>query len=299
MKISRALRRALTVAITLGVVGPAAACTSPPPPPGDAVLVGAGDIANCGGSGDDATANLLDGIAGTVFTLGDNAYPNGSVTDYANCYGPTWGRHRSRTRPAPGNHEYNTPGAAGYFGYFGSAAGDPSKGYYSYDLGSWHVVVLNSNCAEVGGCAGGSPQESWLRQDLAASTKPCTVAYWHHPLFTSGAQHGPETEMRPIYQALYDANAEVVMSGHNHEYERFAPQDPNGTADPNRGIREFVVGTGGESHYDFGAAQPNSEVRNADTFGVLRLSLHSNSYDWQFVPESGTSFTDAGHGTCH
>lgn len=273
--------------------------TTTAPPPGDQVLVGAGDIAGCSTSGDEATANLLDGIGGTVFTAGDNVYDSGTASEFANCYDPTWGRHKARTRPSAGNHDYNTANATGYYGYFGTAAGDPAKGYYSYDLGSWHVVAINSNCSTIGGCGTGSAQETWLRQDLAASTKPCTVAYWHHPLFTSGANHSNATAMRPIFQALYDFDAEVVVSGHNHNYERFAPQNPTGGFDVAQGIREFVAGTGGRSHYGFGATQPNSEVRNGDTYGVLKLTLKANGYDWQFVPEAGKTFTDSGSGTCH
>lgn len=291
------------------------ACTGPPPPPPTAspspvppatsqperpaVLAGAGDIASCDSSGDEATAELLDRIAGTVFTTGDNAYDSGSAAEFADCYAPSWGRHKDRTRPAPGNHEYATPGAAGYFDYFGAAAGDPDRGYYSYGLGSWHVVVVNSNCAAVGGCDRGSPQLRWLRDDLEASTSECTLAYWHHPLFTSGAVHEGEVAMRPIFQALYEARAELVLTGHNHQYERFAPQDPDGNLDRVRGIRQFVVGTGGRSHYEFGATQPNSEVRGTGTFGVLELTLHRGSFDWRFVPVDGQSFTDSGTGTCH
>jgi acid phosphatase type 7 len=199
----------------------------------------------------------------------------------------------------PGNHEYRVPGARGYFGYFGAVAGQPGKGYYSYDLGAWHVVAINSNCSEVGGCDAGSAQETWLRQDLAATAKPCTVAYWHHPLFTSGAEHGPATKMLPIYQALYDHGAELVISGHNHQYERFAPQAPNGELDQARGIRSFVVGTGGARLYEFDAPMPNSEVRNSDTYGVLKLTLKANGYDWAFIPEAGKTFTDSGSGSCH
>jgi hypothetical protein len=263
------------------------------------VLVGAGDIASCSWTGDEATANLLDAIPGTVFTAGDNAYPNGSSSAFTDCYGPSWGRHKSRTKPATGNHEYETTGASAHFSYFGAAAGDPTKGYYSYNLGSWHVVVVNSNCSQVGGCGAGSPQEQWVRQDLAANTLPCTAAYWHHPLFTSGVGHSNATEMRPIFQALYDYNAEVTLSGHNHNYERFAPQDPNSNLDTARGVREFVVGTGGAPLYGFATIQPNSQVRNGDTFGVLKLTLKANGYDWKFVPEAGKTFSDSGSGTCH
>jgi len=265
----------------------------------DPVLVGAGDVAGCSSPGDEATANLLDGIPGTVFTAGDNVYPNGTVSEFDRCYAPSWGRHRARTKPAPGNHDYNTAGAAGYYGFFGAAAGDPARGWYSYDLGDWHVVVINSNCAAMGGCGAGSPQEQWLRDDLTAGAKACTLAYWHHPLFTSGATHSNTTEMRPIFQALYDHNAEVVISGHNHNYERFAPQSPGGDLDRSRGIRQFVAGMGGISHYSFGAIEPNSEVRNADTYGVLKLTLHTDRYDWQFIPEAGKTFTDSGTTACH
>jgi hypothetical protein len=259
----------------------------------DPVLVGAGDIASCSSLGDEATAKLLDGIPGTVFTAGDNAYPNGTATEFANCYDPTWGRHKARTRPAPGNHDYYTPGASGYYNYFGAAAGDPTKGYYSYNLGAWHVVVLNSNIS----MAAGSPQERWLRADLAAHPAACTVAYWHHPRFSSG-YHGNDSSVHPIWQALYDYGADVVLNGHDHNYERFAPQDPSGKRDTVRGIREFVVGMGGATLRAFRTIQPNSEVRNSDTRGVLKLTLHPTSYSWQFIPEAGKSFSDTGNAPC-
>jgi hypothetical protein len=263
----------------------------------DPVLVGAGDIATCSRTDDEVTANLLDTIPGTVFTAGDNVYSDGTATEFSNCYNPSWGRHKARTRPAPGNHDYHTTGATGYYNYFGAAAGDPKKGYYSYDLGAWHVVVINSNCSEVGGCQAGSAQEQWLRADLTAHPATCTLAYWHHPLFSSG-QHGNDTEMRPIWQALYDARADVVINGHDHDYERFAPQNPAGQADASRGIREFVVGTGGAGLRAVGSGIANSQVRNGDTNGVLKLTLHPTSYDWQFVPEAGKTFTDAGTAAC-
>ena len=265
----------------------------------DPVLVGAGDIATCQSSGDEATANLLDGISGTVFTLGDNAYENGSAAEFADCYDPSWGRHKARTRPAVGNHDYQTPGASGYFGYFGAAAGDPAKGYYSYNLGEWHVISLNSMCENVGGCGESSPMVTWLKQDLAANPKACTAAYFHHPLFNSGSEYGNIPKMKPSWDALYAAGAEVVLNGHEHVYERFAPQTPAGTADSAQGIREFIVGTGGASHYSFGTIQPNSQVRNADTSGVLKLTLHPGSYDWRFVSEGGKTFTDSGSDQCH
>jgi hypothetical protein len=291
-----------TIRATAGGVSGSSTITvaSSPPPSDDPVIVGAGDIASCSFTGDEATANLLDNIAGTVITLGDNAYSSGTATEYTNCYGPSWGRHLARTRPSPGNHEYNTLDASGYFGYFGSAAGDPTKGYYSYDVGAWHIIVLNSNssCTTIS-CAAGSPQDTWLRADLAAHGNVCTLAYWHHPRFNSGASHGNNTAVANFWDALYQYGADVILSGHEHVYERFAPQTPAAVADPAAGIRQFTVGTGGASHYTFGTIQPNSEVRNGTAYGVLKLTLHATSYDWQFVPVAGATFTDSGTGSCH
>jgi PKD repeat protein len=264
--------------------------------PLDPVLVGAGDIASCSSKGDEATAALLDAIPGTVFTAGDNAYESGTATEFANCYEPSWGRHKARTRPSAGNHEYKTSGARGYFDYFGAAAGDRTKGYYSYDLGSWHVVVLNSNCSAVGGCGAGSPQETWLRRDLAASTARCTVAYWHHPLFSSG-QYGYNGSIKPLWNALHADGAELVLVGHDHLYERFRPQTPEGVADPN-GIRQITVGTGGKSLYLFTTILPNSDARSRATPGVLRVTLHETGYTWEFLPVAGL-FVDAGSTFCH
>jgi hypothetical protein len=195
-----------------------------------------------------------------------------------------------------GNHEYHTAGASGYFSYFGAAAGDPTKGYYSYDIGTWHIIALNSNCSRVGGCGVGSPQEQWLKADLAAHPNMCTLAYWHHPRFSSG-DHGSNTSYDAFWKAIYAAGVEIVLNGHDHSYERFAPQNPSGAADPN-GIQEFVVGTGGKNHYAFGTIKANSVVRNSDTYGVLKLTLHPTSYDWQFVPEAGKTFTDTGTRNC-
>ncbi|MDP9364989.1 MAG: metallophosphoesterase, partial [Chloroflexota bacterium] len=252
----------------------------------------------------------------TVATLGDNVYRDGMAravdgiaglvgrdrpslaTEFSDCYGPGWGRHKARTRPAAGNHDYDDGDGSGYFGYFGGAAGDPDEGWYSYDLGSWHVVVLNSNCGEVGGCEAGSPQEQWLRSDLAAHPAACTLAYWHHPRFSSG-EHGNAPTMEPIWQALYEAGADVALAGHDHDYERFAPQDPSGRADPARGLREFVVGTGGRSLRGFERPRPNSEVRDHASFGVLKLTLHQTAYDWAFVPVAGETIADAGTAACH
>ncbi len=281
-----------------GVVFARPAAPAPKPPPADPVLVGAGDIASCKEEGDEQTAALLDTIPGTVFTLGDNVYPSGSPKQFAKCYEPTWGRHRARTRPVPGNHDYRTSGAAGYFGYFGAAAGDPTTGNYSYDLGTWHVIVLNSNCSDIGGCGPGSRQEKWLRADLAAHPAPCTAAMWHHPRYST-ADHGDDTDMRYLWKVLYEAGVEVALSGHDHTYERFLPQDADGRPDPVRGIRQFVVGTGGRELYKFDKINPDSEVRNNKTFGVLKLTLHPGSYDWEFVPVAGGTFTDKGTTACH
>jgi acid phosphatase type 7 len=274
-------------------------CVAPPPPQSDPVFVGAGDIASCASSGDEATANLLDGIPGTVYTLGDNAYDSGTSAEFDNCYNPSWGRHKARTKPSVGNHEYLNVGALGYYNYFGAAAGDPSKGYYSYDLGAWHIIALNSMCENVGGCGASSTMVTWLKGDLAANPSSCTLAYWHHPVFSSGSAHGNDPKMIPSWDALYAAGADVVLSGHDHDYERFAPQTSSGVADPARGIKEFVVGTGGRSHRAFGTIRANSEVRNSDTYGVLKLTLHTSSYEWQFVPEAGKTFSDSGSGSCH
>ena len=291
----------IVAAEALATLSPWSAILSSATPPADqsAILVGAGDIADCKDlSGAEATAKLLENVGGTVMAVGDLAYPDGSRENFT-CYDKTWGRAKSRTRPAPGNHEFHAAGAAPYFNYFGAVAGDPKTGYYSYELGTWHIIVLNSECRDVGGCEAGSPQERWLRADLAAHPAACTLSYWHRPLFSSGSAHGNDLTVKPLFQALYEANADVVVGGHDHDYERFAPQTPAGVADPERGIREFVVGTGGKNHRPFGAPKPNSELRDATAFGVLKLTLRPGAYDWQFIPETGKSFTDSGSGKCH
>jgi acid phosphatase type 7 len=267
---------------------------------GDPILVGAAKIGNCRGQGDEATAQLLDGMAGTVFTAGDNAYPDGTAANFAECYDPSWGRHIDRTRPTLGHHDYFTEGATGYFDYFGEAAGAPTKGYYSYDTREWHVIALNSLCSQVGGCDSTSPMVNWLEQDLAANPNTCTLAYFNHALFSSG-RHGNASQVKPIWNVLYAAGADVVVNGRDHSYERFAPQDPNGALDKAKGIREFVVGTGGAGlfSFDLGTIKPNSEARNDHTYGVLTLTLHPSSYDWQFVPVAGKTFTDSGTTSCH
>ena len=264
----------------------------------EAVLVGAGDIADCTSNGDEATATLLDHLVGTVFTLGDNAYESGSASDFRRCYDPSWGRQLDRTKPVPGNHDYVTKNATGYFGYYGAAAGDPATGWYAYDLGAWRVYVLNSNCELVGGCQAGSAQERWLRGELAANPHGCLLAMWHHPRFSSG-MHGNDAITADLWTDLYDAGAELVLNGHDHDYERFAAQTPEGRADPDRGIVEMVVGTGGRSHYAFEAIRANSLVRNDTTYGVLRLVLSAGRWSFAFLPVAGGTFTDSGSGDCH
>jgi hypothetical protein len=271
--------------------------------PASEVFVGAGDIAMCNRSGDESTAALLDQIPGTVFTLGDNAYQSGLRWEFESCYAPSWGRHKARTRPAVGNHEYKVAGASGYFEYFGAAAGDPANGgHYSFDLGDWHIVSLNSMCqlpALGGSCSPTSPTVTWLKADLAANPSLCTLVYFHHARFSSG-RHGNTIRMTATWKAMYAAGVDVVLSGHDHGYERFAPQRPDGTLDLARGIRQFVVGTGGAQLYPFmGSPKRNSEVRQASAHGVLKLTLHADGYDWEFVPVAGSGFTDYGAGDCH
>ena len=260
-----------------------------------AVLVGAGDIATCGIrelAGAAATSRLLDHIEGTVFTTGDHAYTTGSAKEFRDCYDPTWGRHKARTRPTPGNHDYFSNNGAAYYAYFGAVAGDARKGYYSYEAGAWHVVVLNSNIDS----GSRSEQVGWLRQDLKAHPTQCAVAYWHAPVFSSG-DHGNNPKMADVWTVLYEFGVDLVLNGHDHDYERFAPQDPKGKADPGRGIREFVIGTGGGGVYKFETIRPNSEVRDNTSYGVLKLTLAPTSYVWEFLPAVGT-FRDAGEASC-
>lgn len=270
--------------------------TSPTPTPiepGPGVLVGAGDIAMCDAPGADLTARLLDRLPGTVFTAGDNAYMSGAAAEFERCYQPTWGRHRDRTRPIPGNHDYGTLGAAPYFSYFGSRAGPSGLGYYSYTVGPWLVVALNSEI-DVSATSG---QVQWLRAELASQRQACALAIMHRPLFTSGI-NGENPDIRPLWRVLYDGGVDLVISGHDHQYERFAPQDPDGRADLVRGIRQFVVGTGGAPLYPLQASRPNSEVKGS-AFGVLSLTLRAGAYDWEFIPAEGSAFRDSGTNVCH
>src|SRR5947208_7332521 len=265
-------------------------------------LVGTGNIARCDRTNDEATATILDRIAGTVFALGDGAYPNGTPTNYQNCYNASWGRHKARTYPGTGNHDYDSSAtAAGYFGYFGAAAGDPTKGYYSYDLGAWHIVVLNSNTTYVS-TALGSPQETWLKADLAATTKKCILAMWHSPRFysTTASSFSPTGYVKPFWDDLAAAHAQLIINGHMNDYERFAPQTSAGVADAVNGIRQFIAGTGGNN---LDAANtliiPNSEVRISKVYGVLKLTLGDGTYAWQFIPVAGQTASDSGSGTCY
>jgi hypothetical protein len=273
-----------------------------PPNSGDPVIMGAGDIARASNvSGAEAVAKLLDVMPGEIFTAGDDSNDSGLLSEYQSYFQPTWGRHLARIHPAPGNHDYTYAGAPGYYQYFGAAAHGPD-GYYSYSLGTWHIISLNSNiCAgKVAGadCLPGSPMEQWLRADLAANPTACTLVYWHHPRFSSG-QHLDQTYMAPIWQALYDYGADIVVNGHDHDYERFAPQDPSGNLDLVDGIREFVAGTGGAGpRATVPTAHTTSEVYNDNTLGILKFTLHPNSYDWQFIPVAGKTFTDSGSDSC-
>jgi len=270
------------------------------------VIIAAGDIGDCNRTSDNATGALLDTISGIVMPLGDNAYVSGTPTEFATCFDPAWGRAKDRMRPVAGNHDYYNPGATknadGYFGYFGAVAGDPAKGYYDFTLGSWLIVVLNTGTEAASYIAAGSPQEQWLRSELASHSQQCTLALMHHPQFSTVTDRPfirPETT--PLWQALYDYGADLVLNGHDHTYQRFKPMRPDGTADAAFGIRQITVGTGGgEGLYGFGPTVPNLEIRNDDTFGVIKLTLKSGGYDWKFMPAPGQgTFTDSGSGTCH
>ncbi len=282
---------AFAIALAAAACGSDGPMSPPPPPPmGSHILVGAGDIAVCGSAGSEQTAAMLDRIDGTVFTAGDNAYFQGTANDFRNCYDPTWGRHKHRTRPAPGNHEYESAGGAPYFAYFGSNAGPAGLGYYSFEAGAWHVVSLNSNVA----AGQGSAQYQWLADDLAERNARCVAAIWHHPLFSSSS-NGPAPMMRDIWRLLQQAGAEIAIVGHEHAYERFAPLDSSGRPAPD-GIRQFIAGTGGAPLYQFVTVAPGSEVR-ISSWGVLKLSLSTDAYGWEFIAAGG-SIRDSGTGAC-
>jgi len=256
------------------------------------VLLAAGDIANCSTQGDEQTADLIATQEGTVLTLGDNAYERGSPAEFVNCYHPSWGRHRARTAPSPGNHDYRTADAVGYFAYFGANAGHPDRGYYSFDLASWHIVSLNSNVD----MEPGSEQERWLREDLAANQTHCTLAYWHHPRFSSG-RHGNSDHSEGVVQTLYELGADVVLTGHDHHYERFVPTNPSGQPEPG-GLVHFVVGTGGTGLRSVGSTLSTSAAMIDDSWGVLRLTLADSSYTHEFLPVGGGEASDSGSADC-
>jgi hypothetical protein len=260
----------------------------------DPVIVGAGDIAKCELTGDEATGAVLQGVDGIVFTTGDNVYPDGTAADFANCYDPSWGPVRDRTRPVPGNHEWNTGSLAGYNAYFGAAATDAGgKSWYSYDISDrWHAIVLDTECDRVGGCGPGSPQETWLRADLAAHATDNVVVMWHKPRFSSAFNSDPA--LQTFVEDLYAAGVDLLLVGHDHVYERFAPLNPSGQVDSARGIPMFTLGTGGAAHHDFVSVRTGSLVRNNDTYGVVKFTLHEDSIDWRFLPEDGKTFTDSG-----
>jgi hypothetical protein len=278
-----------TAVLAVACGGPTTSPSPIVPPIG--VLVGAGDIGQCGSAGPELTARLLDNIAGTVFTTGDNAYFEGTAQQFLECYHPSWGRHLSRTRPSPGNHDYQSAGAAPYFAYFGTNAGPAGLGYYSFEVGSWHVVSLNSNIS----MAEGSAQTAWLQADLESSRATCVAALWHHPLFSVG-KHPSRPEVRALWRTLYAAGADVVINGDNHMYERFGPQTPDGVADQARGIRQFVAGTGGADLYQFSHGAPNSETY-ASMWGVLKLTLRATDYSWEFIGAQG-QVVDSGTDVC-
>lgn len=246
----------------------------------------------------DTSDLLVDRGLVAVLPLGDLQYEDGALEKFKKSYDPSWGRVKDISRPVVGNHEYITQNARGYFEYFRSAAGDAARGYYSYDLDGWHMIALNSNCGSVGGCDPGSPQHNWLKADLAASNSACTVAYWHHPRFASG-HYRDDSEYQPFWQLLFDDGAEIVLNGHDHSYQRYAPMTPTGARDDSRGIREFVVGTGGKNHTAVDSTGKNREAAEDSTYGVLQLTLGEGSYDWRFVPERGGTYTDSGSGSCH
>jgi hypothetical protein len=262
-------------------------------------LLAGGDIASCESDGDEATAKLLDTLPGTIVTLGDNVYPlsadpASSESSYSQCFAPTWGRHKARIRPVPGNHDYeNEKSTNDYYTYFGAAAGSSGNGYYSFDLAKWHLVALNNEIS----MASNSAQLQWLTADLAAASQRCVLVYWHEPRFSSGP-HGDLPGLQLLWQILYDSKVDVVLNGHDHDYERFALQTPAGVPDPASGIREFVVGTGGSSHYEFVTVRANSEFRLAGTYGVLRLVLSDGNYHWDFIGVQG-NVLDSGDGQCH
>lgn len=277
--------------------------STPSPTPAPVTLVGAADISYCGEQflGDEATAKVLAAVIEQypdvqIFTAGDNVQGKGIMAEYLNCFTPSWGQFKERIHPAPGNHDYMTNQGAPYYTYFGAQAGEAGQGYYSYDMGEWHIIALNSNCNDIG-CREGSRQVEWLRQDLENNNKRCTMMYWHHPRFSSG-HAGNYGSVYDFWRIGMEYGVEMVVSGHDHGYERFAPQDIDGKA-TTLGIRQFVVGTGGATLRDWGEVKPNSEIRDNETNGVIKFTLYPDRYEWEFLPSEGGTFTDSGSGVCH
>jgi acid phosphatase type 7 len=289
------MRRMAAFAALMLVAGCSGSPSGPSfiPPQSTIAVVAAGDIGQCGGPGPGLTGLLLDGIAGTVLALGDIGYPHGSLGNITDCYHPAWGRHLDRTRPVPGNHDYETAGAEGYFSYFAGNAGPPGLGYYTFALGPWDLIALNSEID----VSAGSAQLTWLRSHLAVARARCTLAYFHRPLFSSGP-NGDNTDLRELWRILYEFDVDVVLSAHEHMYERFRPQNPSGAHEPVRGIRQFVVGTGGATLSRPVRRHDNSEITGTD-WGVLKMTLRSDDYGWEFVPVPGAGFRDIGTGQCH
>ena len=322
--LSRVPRFFVALTFALSMLGAVPAVTDTVTLGADPVVAAAGDIAcdplDAGyndGNGTSThcdqklTSNLLVGHGySAILSLGDNQYYCGALSAYNEVYNATWGRVKSITHPVPGNHEYLASGGgsqatgcdssnlngAGYYGYFGSLAGPAGKGYYSYNIGAWHLIALNSNCTNAGGCSAVSPQGKWLASDLASHPNQCILAYWHIPRFSSGGRAASNTAA--FWTQLYAAHADLILDGHDHIYERFAPQTPSGVADPTNGIRQITVGTGGANHTSIATVAANSLVRNTSSFGILALTLHASSYSWNFVHATG-SFTDSGSATCH
>jgi hypothetical protein len=298
---SKPLALALAV-VMASLVGSAASAGAAPAP----LVAAVGDIACAPGAPATRTACHQAKVAkamaaikpDSVWLLGDIQYPNGSLADFRGSFGPAFSRLASRWRPSPGNHEYFTPGAAGYYDFFGKQAGPDRRGYYSFNLGRWHVVSLNSNCDVVDACSADSAQVKWLRADLKKNARYCTAAFWHHPLYSSGLEHGNDPMTRPLWQILERHRAELVLTGHDHDFEAFPRQDALGVRDRSRGIAEFVVGTGGKSQYPFGPVQPNSLVRHANVFGFMALRLKRGAFTWRFVNDQGESLS-TGSSRCH
>lgn len=322
----RARRRLGYVVATILVIVPLVACQAPPATPSPALpttapttaappttgaslepgatasagaaitLIAAGDIARCDLDGDEQTAALVKGLSGTVLTLGDSAYDRGSPKEFAECYDPSWGQFLERTWAVPGNHEHDTPDAAGYFGYYGDRAGPAGRGWYALRLGDWHVITLDSECRPAGGCEAGSEQVEWLVAELADRPSACTIVAFHKPRFSSG-ERGDERSVEPLWRLAVAAGVDVILNGHEHSYERLGPMDADGRPDA-AGVTVFIVGTGGAPLRGFPSIEPASQVRIDDHHGVLELQLGDGSFDWAFRSAPDGSVRDEGSGAC-